>query len=440
MINLMVERPRLRWLAVGVAALVVAVAVCALAGLPPALPLVLALLAAVASRPVPGMAYALTVFTVPAGLGLLGVEAFVGAAFGGRDYALGLSAAVVVGVLFLLAARHWLATHWKPVAAAAAVIAVWALIGIAHHGAAQTLVGVRLIVLPVLVAGVLLALDAPRLARLLDVLAWLVVANAVAAVAEVVVGPARLVAWDLDRHLSIRYIGETFRVPGLTTVNAELGMLAGAYLLGYAALWLSTVATPRRWVWHAGAGAAVVCLGLSTSRSGAVLVAAGVLAGVLLNRSGGPVLRRRLRVAGLAAVGLMIAGFAVLGATGAGSLFQRFDVWTDLLRAGVPPWGLGIGAVGAATTSRVASGTQVYVDNYYVSLAVQLGPVAAVALVALAAYALVRLWRRAGSQPALLAPVTVGCGLAAAFLLIEGWEYVGAMAALALFVAYPTRC
>ena len=73
---------------------------------------------------------------------------------------------------------------------------------------------------------------------------------------EFIVGPPRLVAWGLSDGNAIRYIDGNFRAPGLTDFNAELGMLAGAYLLGYAGLWLTRDSRPRHRVWHAGAAAA----------------------------------------------------------------------------------------------------------------------------------------------------------------------------------------
>ena len=128
-----------------------------------------------------------------------------------------------------------------------------------------------------------------------------------------------------------------------------------------------------------------------------------------------------------------------VGATGAHSLFERFDVWSSLLRAHVPPYGLGVGAVGAATNSRVAGGPQLSVDNYYVSVALQFGPVALAGLVAAVGYALVRLWRGSAERPTYVLYLAVVAGLAVSFLVIDAWEYAAAMTCLALFVAYGLR-
>ncbi|WP_204343015.1 hypothetical protein [Micromonospora terminaliae] len=433
-------RPSRRLIGAGVL-LVAAVVACVLAGLSPLLPLFVTLLAVVAVRRVAGLAYVLIVLNAPLGLWFVGAEGLVGDAFGGRDYALGLSAAVVVCVLSMLTAfqHRWSGRQLLWAAAGLVTVAVWSLIGFAQHGVAQTLVGVRLTVLPVLLLVVLCSLTRPQVLSLMTVLAWLMVANALASIGELMVGPARLVQWGFEENTAVRYIGDTFRVPGLTSFNAELGILAGAYLLGYVALWLTPGARPGRRTWHAGALAAVICLALSTSRSGAVLVAGGVLAAVVLNRSGGAAGRRRARIVGLAVVAVLAAGFVAVGATGAHSLFERFDVWARLLGDDVPLWGLGLGGVGAATTSRVTTGPQVFVDNYFVSVALQFGPVLGVALVGAVGYLLWWLWRRTADRPVSVLFVALLAGLACASLLIEAWEYPGAMMCLGLFVAHGIR-
>ena len=207
---------------------------------------------------VAGLGYALVVLAAPLGLWLLGVRTAVAWAFGGRSYALNLSAYAVVFALVVTTVvrrRPFTLTRRQVVAAAVAGLALagWSLVGFAHHGAAQTLVGVRIVLFPVAALVVTAALPVRDIRRLLTVLAWLVVANALAAVGEVAVGPVRLAAWGFDSDRAIRYIDGTFRAPGLADFNASLGMLAGAYLLGYLALWLTRVARPRHWSWHAGA-------------------------------------------------------------------------------------------------------------------------------------------------------------------------------------------
>lgn len=422
-------------------AAVVAVASCLLAGLPPLLPFAVVLLAYAVVRPVAGLVFALVVFCAPLGLWMLGIQALAGWVFGGRSYALSLAAAFVVFALLAVNVLERPKTRRLLVTGAVAgvLLLLWTLIGIAAHGVAQTLVGGRFVLFPLVMLAVLVSLSAPATARLITVSAWLLVANGIAAVGELIVGPARLASWGFEQDRAIRYIDGTFRVPGLTEFNAELGMLAGAYLLGYVALWLTGSARPGRLAWHAGAVAAAVCLALSTSRSGALLLAAGVVAGAVLNRAGGAAGRRRSQLVGIGVLVLVAAGFAAVGATGSSSLFQRFGVWSSLLTSGTPVYGDGFGAVGAATTSRIASGPQVFVDNYFVSVALQCGPVALAALLVLVVVLLVRLWRRSDRHAGHVVHIAVLAGLACSCLVLEAWEYAGAMSCLALFVAHARR-
>jgi hypothetical protein len=425
----------------GAALFAAATGICVLVGLSPWLPLVLAVLSVAAIRPMAGLGYAIVVLSTPLGLWAIDVQGLVGSAFGGRDYALSLSALAVVFIHTARAALRWRPSREQAIAGgvAALVLAGAALVGLQRQGIPQTLIGVRYVLFPVAVLVVVAARSVPDIVRLVGLLSWMIVANAVAAVVEFLIGPPRLAAWGLNHKDAIRYIDGNFRAPGLTDFNAELGMLAGAFLLGYLCLWLTRDARPRQRLWHAAAAAAAICLALSTSRSGAVMLVAGLVTAVTLNRSGGQASRRRSRRLGLAVVILVVIGFAVVGATAAHSLVDRLGVWGSLLRHGVPVYGLGVGAVGAASNSRVATGSRVVVDNYFVSLALQFGPVLAASFVALLVAVLIWLWRRSVDHSTYVLYIGVVAGLAASFLVIEAWEYDAAMACLAVFVGYTIK-
>ncbi|GAB1642013.1 O-antigen ligase family protein [Krasilnikovia sp. MM14-A1259] len=411
------------------------------AGLHPALPFVVAFLLFVALRPFPGAVFAATVFFAPLGLWLLGVQRLVGDAFGGHDYVLSLSASVVCCTLLLVTLIRRRPTQRQLTVAvvAAAIFAIWIPIGVAHHGVSQTLVGVRLMVLPVVMLVVVLGLSVRELHLLISVTAWLVIANAVAAVAEYIIGPTRLLAYGFEPDRAIRYIGSTFRAPGLTEVNAALGLLCGAYLLGYAALWLVRDLRPNRLLWHVAGGAAAVGLVLSTSRTGALLLVGGMVVAIVLNRGGGPAARKRARWIGVAVVAVVLGGFAALGVTGSTSTFERFTIWGRLLRSGAPWYGNGMGSVGAATNSRASSSAQVFVDNYFVSVSLQLGIPVLVTVLALVCWGLYRLSRGSSRHPEYAVHLAVLAGLASGCVMIEVWEYATAMLCLVTFVAFAVR-
>jgi hypothetical protein len=428
-------------LAGGSATMVLAVVACLFTGLSPVLPVLLAFLLFLSVRPFPGVVYLAIVLSAPLGLWMIGLKRLAGDAFGGRDYALSLSTSVVAWCLLAVTLIRRPPSRRQMLIWGTGVVlsGVWVLIGIAHHGVVQTLVGVRLTALPLILLVVLAGLTHRELYRLVTVTAWLLIANAVAGVTEYVIGPRRLIELGLPDGTAVRYIGTTFRAPGLTEVNAALGLLAGSFLLGYAALWLIHDHRPRNVVWHVGAGAALISLALSTSRTGALLLAGGLIAAVVLNRGGGPAARRRGRWIGIGVVVCVVGGLVAVGATGSSSLFERFRVWGHLLRSAAPWYGVGVGGVGAATNSRASNSPQIFVDNYFVSVALQFSIPVLVAVVITIGWALVRLSRRSQRQPSNVVHLALLAGLSAACLMIEIWEYAGAMMCLALFVGYALR-
>jgi hypothetical protein len=107
--------------------------------------------------------------------------------------------------------------------------------------------------------------------------------------------------------------------------------------------------------------------------------------------------------------------------------------------SGVPLIGFGIGGAGAATFSRVASTKPVFVDNYYVSVGLQFGPVVMAILTASVVAALAVLSRASARHPTYVLPIAIVSGLACASLVIDSWEFPSAMLALILFHAYGTR-
>ncbi|WP_305782737.1 hypothetical protein [Symbioplanes lichenis] len=363
-------------------------------------------------------------------------------AFGGRSWVFSLAGAavtVLLAVAIVLRRGGDLPIFWALIGlAGGAVAAIWSLIGNAHHGAAQTLTGLRLLLVPVAFVVIVAALTPGAVSRLLTVLSGMLVLNAAAGVAELVIGPATLVEWGFSPDYNVRYIDGVFRVPGLTEVNAELGLLAGAFLLGYVLCWFTPGARPRGWLRHVAAVAAVGSLAMSTSRSGALLVVGGLAGALMLPRARSRI--RRLLAIGLAGVTAagVAAVFVLIGAGNSDSLFQRFEVWGDLLGS-VPLAGDGIGAAGGASYSRVAESAPRFVDNYFINIGLQFGPIVMVLLLLLTVLTLVLLVRESGRRPELIMPIGLLAGLACASLTLDTWEFKSAMLTLILFGAHGLR-
>jgi hypothetical protein len=384
-----------------------------------------------------GLLFVLVTSTAP--LLLSGLSWLV---FGGRSWVFSLAGAVVTCVLaaaVVLRRGGDLPISWALAGLAGGAVAViWSLIGNAHHGAAQTLTGLRLILVPIAFLVIVVALSPAAVDRLLSAVSWMIVANAVAGVAELVIGPETLVRWGFSPDYNVRYIDGVFRVPGLTEVNAELGLFAGAFLLGYALRWFTPRARPRGKLPHVAAVAAVGCLAMSTSRSGALLVVGGLAGALMLPRARSRI--RRLLAIGLAGVTAagVAAVFVLIGAGNSDSLFQRFEVWGDLLGS-VPLAGDGIGAAGGASYSRVAESAPRFVDNYFINVGLQFGPVMMVLLVAATVAALVMLVRGSGRRPELIMPIGLLAGLACASLTLDTWEFKSTMLTLILFGSLGLR-
>jgi hypothetical protein len=426
---------------------------CVIAGVDPSHPIALGGLLSLAAFPVPGLAWVMLVLMAPLGLWMIGVRDYLAQAAGGFEYAVSLSSVFIAGMLAVRALAQAppedLRRHLRFLVPAGAVLSTAVAIGVASHGFGQTVAGLRILLMPVIVVLALSTVDRAGLRKLMDLLAWLLIANAVAAVAEVIIGPAQLVAWGFENERAVRVIGETFRAPGLTEINAELGLLAGAYLLGYASLWLTGTgllwaarASPGRRLklplWHAAAGASLICLILSTSRSGALLLAGGVVCAVLLDRSRDKPMLRWARLAGLLAVGTVAAGFVALGATGSSSLTERLTIWWEMAQS-LTAFGAGAGSAGAATYSRAAGGEEVFVDNYFLNIAWQFGLVVLAGLLVLLVYTLKRLSARTRADHFAVVPLALLAGLAASALMLESWEFPGAMMALGLFLTLSWR-
>lgn len=306
------------------------------------------------------------------------------------------------------------------------------LVALDTEPVSQVLSGARYLAVPIVMAMIASTLGSAQLRVLLKCVTALMSVSAVAAAIEQSLGSDRLLALTgLAYGVSIRNFGSALRAPGTFATNFHLGAYASVVAV-IALLWWGTLEGARRdWPWRVVAlGASLACLALSTYRTGVVLLVVSVVAAIFL--SGGAVKTWvRLLVAGLGAV--VAIGFVAVGLGNTNSFFQRLGVWGDLL-AGRPGFlGRGVGYSGAASGA-AGSARQIFTDNYYISLWLQLGLPGVLIAVLLIGVA-VHLYRAgsAGSPRAAVA-VALWCGALVAFFFVELWEYTSAMSLIAVVI------
>ncbi len=289
----------------------------------------------------------------------------------------------------------------------------------------QVLAGFRLLATPLLCAVIALGMSKQQASSVLKVATILAVASAVASVVETRLGIGGLLDVGLTYGTNIRQYEGELRAPGLFTTNYALGAFAGV-LGALAFVWwpvLGLSRWDRIWRWVAIA-ASSACLVLSIYRTGILVLLFSLALWIAISEEGRSAFGRRLLggIAGAVAVAYVLsAGFG-----SAASLEDRTRVWSRVLaQYDLEILGHGLGFSGAASSSRFAI-DRVTVDNYYLSLALQLGVFAAPLLFLMA---LSTLWmlRHARRVPILRAGIVLAACLVG-FLFVDFWEYTAAMA------------
>jgi hypothetical protein len=294
----------------------------------------------------------------------------------------------------------------------------------------------NLITLPVIALTAGRALGAKRLAYVYKITTILMLANAVAGVLEVRTGTNGLVAQGLQYGKYVRNIGDLLRAPALMNGSVAAGLTASALLIWtIAELVRPSLGLRPRWIYLAIPACSLVLL-LSTSRSAMVMLSIFVFA-VGLSRGKSTSLKNRL-IAFLLIVAMAV-GFVVYGAGNNKSLFERIPVWQGLLVNSFSWFGKGLGSVGGATQSSFSPFPTTFVDNYWLSVYLQLGLVSLMVLFVLWVAALVALRRPHGDMRdgMLVGAIVFSIGTTA--MLIEIWEYSGAMILLGLVVGNSLR-
>lgn len=289
----------------------------------------------------------------------------------------------------------------------------------------QTLSGIRYLTVPLMVGILSSALSDSSMRKLLRAGAALMFVSFVATIIETSLGSDRLLELtQLDYGTSIRNFGDALRAPGTFATNYHLGAYSAVFCV-IALLWWGTLdGASADWLWRfVGVLSSLGCLGLSTYRTGVVILVVSVLAAVFLS---GRAVASRFKVL-VVSLGLTVAiAFFAIGLGNTRSFFQRLDVWASLLSGSISPLGRGVGSAGAASGAAGSSG-QVFTDNYYLSLWLQFG-IAGLVMITVFGAVLVRLVLSGGMgsrRAALAAPLWAG--VLVGFFFVELWEYTSAM-------------
>jgi hypothetical protein len=312
---------------------------------------------------------------------------------------------------------------------AVAIMVIFGYIGSAGHiPVEQELSGGRLISTPALAYIVGISGSVRRSTRFIMIVSVAVSGlSLVAGVVEQAAGVQNLLVLGLEYGTSVRTIGDEVRAPGLFMTNYSMGAFAG--VVGSLVLCWKTSArsgTQRNAIRWVSLAIAVGALIVSTYRNGMLVLLLSVLLWTVVPQSR----RRGVRIVGALAGSVLLAVYVIYsGLASTESLAARFTVWHDLIAGSSALFGSGIGYSGAASVSRFSS-SAIIVDNYYVSLWLQFGIIAAVVLAGLFKGAL-QLVRRSRFNPT-LAPAYVFAAVLIACFFSDFWEYTSA-ASLALF-------
>ncbi|MFI7587860.1 O-antigen ligase family protein [Spongisporangium articulatum] len=310
------------------------------------------------------------------------------------------------------------------------VLAPWLIEGTIQESFGQAFTGLRITTFPVLAVAIGLSLSRNAFRFMMSAAAVIMAANGVASLYERAVGVEGLLAAGITYGDQVTEIGNhVLRAPGLMRNSFHLGLFSAAFVV---LVMLSAVLAEERlsrWVYLVGLPGAAACLLLSTSRTSLVLVAVSALMCAVMSDPASRI-GRASRVGAAVLLPVLPIGVALVGAGSTTSLFQRFGVWQDLFGSRLNLFGHGLGSVGAASFSQFSSADKVFVDNYWLSLAFQFGAlVLLVVYLAFIALLIAVVTGRVPQGPArAMAAVLVSVG--AASILLEVWEYPGAMALL----------
>lgn len=287
--------------------------------------------------------------------------------------------------------------------------------------------GIKFIIVPAVISfAYLYGKDFQK--KLISSIFILQILNFAAGVFERQFGLSRLLSFGFEYGTNIRnFDSGTLRVPGLAITNFDLGLTSGVILSLAYFIQTGRLNFEQKYnqffiliVLISSAGG----IFLSYSRSGAILSATVILLGEAFERRG--FLKAQTLFLTGAVVGLILMSGNFLFSDNS-SFKARLSLWEDLPKLTNPLIGQGVGTTGSATKSSFTSAEiPVVVDNYIISIYLQLGLLAIIIFGAYLSYLVVK-----GDSFGRALVV----GLIVAMQFVELWEY-SLPTSLLLFLYY----
>jgi hypothetical protein len=308
--------------------------------------------------------------------------------------------------------------------AAIGITIIYALtISIGHVPVLQLLAGMRLVITPFMCLIIGLGASRVELRRLFGLAVALMSLSVVAAGAEVYLGVGKLLSSGLEYGREVRTYDGLLRAPGLFSSNYLFGSFAGV-VGALAAIAYPGARSARRALRAVIVAVAAAAVFLSIYRVGILILLFSLGLWILFKRS---TTNFSLKVAGSALMAAMGATVYLLGLASTDSLKDRLVIWSRLLSENSHAIiGNGLGSAGSASLSRFSS-SAVVVDNYFITLYLQLGLLGA--FVALLASAVVLVTAvRASHADRIMNAWFVLLAVLFASLFVDFWEYTSAAA------------
>lgn len=276
--------------------------------------------------------------------------------------------------------------------------------------------GVKLLLLPILLS-IGAVSDRIRWDRIFKVLVVLSSVQISVAIGEYFIGVSKLMDLGLVYGTQIRQIEGQLRAPALFSTHFEFGLFCAA--LFSASIYANEIASRigRMWI-KFGIFFGIFGAILSTART-ALLIVCVVFMIKKIESSEIPnrFLIRLFRLGAISAFFILLVIFLPSVVTSK-SLFSRFENWASILGSFNVFLGGGIGIAGGATNSNFADiSKRIVVDNYILSLLVQVGVLGLVLF-------LMSLKNYSFPKPQ-ISPILASVLLS--FFTLESWEYYGSI-------------